>query len=615
MAKPKIQIVKKKEPAEELNAEPVVDKTKKYKQAVVMVHGMGEQVPMATLREFVKSVWVKNKDDGFNGQNSVWIKPDSRAGLTELKRITTDYDSKHKRTDFYEFYWADLMQGTTWQHVASWISGLLFRAPVTVPTNVFIIWVCLWIAVLGVATWGIITTFSIELTFVIETLKNYLPIQMVNCIETVLGWLNPDVIKRSFLVLICAIAFINYFPFKTLLRWRTLWTIPIFTFAAAVLFAVLTITDETIISPEVFSATLIAGAGFLVHQFLVPYFGDVARYVRATPENVSKRAAIRARGLELLKELHACKDYDRIILVSHSLGTIVAYDLLNILWSQIGPSSKNPMPDEALAHMKQANDFLLEFEESNQELNKSMWASFKRWFVRKFPSDKKKAENEAKREKYKEQLNTYRNMQRDISRSLAQPVNTSCDHMPWLISDFVTLGSPLTHAEFLMAENEEVLKSFVAERSLPSCPPVLEVRDEPTESGFLYGVDSNLPHHGAVFSAVRWTNIYDKRPPIAFWCGDTISGPVSENFGGIWKVDQQNRAKKVNSFSGVKDIEVKIPNTIMLLIPRFFTHTKYWFWNNKWNGMRSVGDLKHSAQHIIKLRDAVDLFDDAKKNY
>ncbi len=32
------------------------------KQAVILVHGMGEQVPMETLRGFVETMWIHNPD-------------------------------------------------------------------------------------------------------------------------------------------------------------------------------------------------------------------------------------------------------------------------------------------------------------------------------------------------------------------------------------------------------------------------------------------------------------------------------------------------------------------------------------------------------------------------
>jgi hypothetical protein len=78
------------------------------------------------------------------------------------------------------------------------------------------------------------------------------------------------------------------------------------------------------------AAALVA---YLMQYLVSPYVGDVARYVRADPRNIAMRAAIRDRGLKLLKDLHDRQSYQRIIFVAHSLGTVIAYDLISLLWA------------------------------------------------------------------------------------------------------------------------------------------------------------------------------------------------------------------------------------------------------------------------------------------
>ena len=72
---------------------------------------------------------------------------------------------------------------------------------------------------------------------------------------------------------------------------------------------------------------------WLAHSIAVPYAGRVVRYTRATPDNIAARKDIRERGLALLDELHG-KDYERIIVVGHSLGSILAYDLISYFWAR-----------------------------------------------------------------------------------------------------------------------------------------------------------------------------------------------------------------------------------------------------------------------------------------
>ena len=142
------------------------------KQAVVVIHGMGEQAPMATLRSFVRAIWetdlsltrkAPDKDkvrrmDGGETVNRAWIVPDTRTGSLELSRIATPAGDFGARTDFFEFYWADIMAGTTFEHVKAWVSGLLLRWPHQVPTGMRRAWVILWLLVIltaGTAAMGI----------------------------------------------------------------------------------------------------------------------------------------------------------------------------------------------------------------------------------------------------------------------------------------------------------------------------------------------------------------------------------------------------------------------------------------------------------------------------
>src|SRR3954464_15725739 len=129
------------------------------KIAVVMTHGMGEQIPMETLRGFVESAWVT--DSAVHWPNTphdenpgdIWFMPGELAGSFELRRITTRWtksrtakDAKGPRVDFFEFYWADLAEGTTVQEVYDWLAILLFRSPSAVPKGLMGTWIALWIA-------------------------------------------------------------------------------------------------------------------------------------------------------------------------------------------------------------------------------------------------------------------------------------------------------------------------------------------------------------------------------------------------------------------------------------------------------------------------------------
>src|SRR5262245_47191859 len=114
------------------------------RQAVLLIHGIGEQRPMDTLRGFVDTVW--SKDKGIHNPHAtvpdaVWSKPYELSEEFELRRLTTPDNRAHIRTDFFEFYWAHLMDGTQVGHVVAWARSLLLRSPGKVPGHLMLLYV------------------------------------------------------------------------------------------------------------------------------------------------------------------------------------------------------------------------------------------------------------------------------------------------------------------------------------------------------------------------------------------------------------------------------------------------------------------------------------------
>ncbi|RYE72086.1 MAG: hypothetical protein EOO81_04280 [Oxalobacteraceae bacterium] len=119
------------------------------RQAVILVHGMGEQIPMDTIKGFVTSLSTSIDEDGQIQTAEIWSKPDSRTGSLELRRLTTRKSKKGGafangvRADFYELYWADLTAGSTVDQLVGWIRYLLFRPWSKVPVSVRPAWLVL----------------------------------------------------------------------------------------------------------------------------------------------------------------------------------------------------------------------------------------------------------------------------------------------------------------------------------------------------------------------------------------------------------------------------------------------------------------------------------------
>jgi hypothetical protein len=159
----------------------------------------------------------------------------------------------------------------------------------------------------------------------------------------------------------------------------------------------------------------------------------------------------------------------------------------------------------------------------------------------------------------------------------------------WKISDFVTLGSPLTHADFVLAPTKEKFGEAATRREYPLCPPFFEPNMDKHDDHDLDEVfsfrpvgekksDPWFPHHAAVFAPVRWTNLYNNHAYLIF--GDIISGPVAGLFG-----------------NGVADVQVKMGR-------RLFTHNAYWTWRPAYESPKMLPD------HIQIMRDALNLRDD-----
>jgi len=396
---------------------------REQKQAVVLIHGIGEQKPMTTLRSFVKAVLRKPRP----GHDAFWSKPDPISDLFELRRL----QSRDKpTTHFYEFYWAHHIEGTTWSQLFTWLRTLLLRAPHNVPASARELWVISWsmILILGFSLW--------------QALRDAL----ASGVSLESYWL-------------------------------------------------------------MFSIALSVGS-VLIQRFVLRSLGDAARYLSPTPENVALRQRIRSDGIKLLRQLHAKKKpYDRIIVVGHSLGSVIGYDLITWFWLEHNRTYDVTPRQDALAT-------LLEDGQQPQP------------FVRRGIHAAGVALNEAPSPASRSAFMDAQILGWQEQRSLGNP---------WRITDFITIGSPLTHASLLMASSEADFIERKRQREIPMCPPVSDTK------GYAFSSDEviALPrgkkftpvvlHHAAPFAVTCWTNLYF--PTKLGFFGDIIGGPLQREFG------------------------------------------------------------------------------------
>ncbi|WP_156464031.1 hypothetical protein [Devosia sp. Leaf420] len=403
------------------------------RQAFVLVHGMCEQKPMQNLRSFVDAVWKRNpKAHHPHATAGAWSHPDDVQGGFELRRISTSSNSAGVLTDFYEFYWAHLMQGNQLSHVQSWIFALLRRNPFSLSETFRLAWFV--IAISGVAFVGLGTLAGMAAVG-----RSPLPV-WITLVLTILVWPTAEGLLRLFV-------------------------------------------------------------------------GDVARYLQPSPENIKVRHDIREAGVKLIDALHE-RGYHRITIVGHSLGCVVGYDILTHAWAR--------------RHKSFAGDAKAQ-EQAAQVLEE---------IIATEPFD----------------TNAYRAAQRSYSDALVEA------GLNWRITDFVTLGNPMAHADVLLALDDEDFAKRCQERELPTSPPALERRGAKTTfrySRSFQSVDggtarASIPHHAAVFAPVVWTNLYF--PSRWLVQGDSIGGELWPLFG-----------------RGVHDVPVRTELRGGLLL-----HTEYW---------------------------------------
>jgi hypothetical protein len=123
------------------------------RQALILIHGIGEQRPMETLRGFV-DVLLDQQQTNSLADAKYYSKPDFLSDNFELRRLVSA-GGHGDRTDFYEFYWAHLMPTAAWDRLAGWYWVLMYRRFADVPGRIKPIWILSWLvfaffAVLGV---------------------------------------------------------------------------------------------------------------------------------------------------------------------------------------------------------------------------------------------------------------------------------------------------------------------------------------------------------------------------------------------------------------------------------------------------------------------------------
>lgn len=450
-----------------------IRRRKRLKQAVIVVHGVGEQMPGQTLRSFVKAMFPEL-------DSTLRVKPDTTSSLFELRKITVDgsYPDQRPTTDFYELYWAHLMRDTNLAQVTQWMLALIVTPSKQIPHS------------LRPHVWFLraaILFFAIVIPVVVAFFPN--------------GDSNESV-----------------------------------TWFATIGIALLGVLGS-------FLAVLYRA---VKHTAIINFVGDAARYLQPKPDNVAKRQAIRDAGVDLLEALHESGQYDRIVVFGHSLGSVIAYDILSFAWIRFG--RRNKLPDRTHGTALRRLEREVQHEATSALADKN---------------DRAVTAQALQHEAWKEHRR---------------------NGAPWLVTDFVTAGSPLAYADLLLKVDKTTsFGDLKLDRVFPTCPPTTQREQNGSRQVFSFtrpyrDVTTNQsktglrPDHAALFAFTRWTNLYF--PFSGFMKGDPVGGPLQQPFGR-WIVDER----------------LELPGAGLL----GFAHTLYW------------DDTTPSTAHIESLKRALRL--------
>lgn len=584
------------------------------RQAVVIVHGIGEQKPLSTLMGFVGgdasgTPGVLTAEDG----KAWYVGPDVITNRLDLRRITINFGGRvplpagalgldvrpmARQTQFFEYYWANRFRGTEKRHLTEWARPLLFvrrdgltqealigpqgRRRTLGLAGIAMAWLGLFLALVGLfqgsatlvptswvpdqrwwlylaaaASVGVAITVAgvLGLVTLLRTVAGLVATVAFGAVLEGLGDSGRAELVWAWTLASAGLAVLAFLVSRRhdapLLRWLA--AVSLVSLVASLVPPALAAPTEQAGLGVLAAAAVTFGTG-LLGGVLLEVVGDAARYFTNSPGNLEDREEIRLGLVKLLAELHDRRDpvtgqheYDRIVVVGHSLGSVIAYDALNALWARrsrlLGLSySRDEEPINAL----------------EQLLRKAEGQ------VRRHPQAG--ADHDAEGEGEFEPA-AYRDLQDRLLR-----VTWADSHDPvagvrqpegsrWIVSDLVTLGSPLTYAEALLVQGGgPAVQEALRRRLLTRCPPVSQQSDTQRGTPLRFrwwrgpgqGHGTRF-HHAAVFAPTRWTNL--------FYADDFVGGPLASQLG-----------------EGIHDVRLPSSQTRRSLVGFVvrMPHTKYW---------------------------------------
>lgn len=401
------------------------------RQAVVIVHGMGEQRPLDTLCRFIDAALPVSGSAKGAEEPAYYSRPAAHTDSYEQRRFLAPANGDFAQTEYFEYHWAHLMQGNRLSDIWTTFRRMMLQSPASVPAGLRGIWIIFWVIILAVA----------------------------------LLFYNADIEVNNLDVNAAVQALVGSGLVATGLSWLL-----------------------TKVLPGKISST----------------FVDVVRYLDTSPRSYGVRRKIRMGMIDLLQNLHDADRYERIVVVAHSLGAYVAYDGITYLWTEMNKRHCAKHDDG----LKKEN-----FESLESQARKLL-----------------NGESTNADEYQKQQLKLWKEYRRQGS--------------PWLVTDFVSVGTPMYMADKLLTKNGREFQKRIDLRQITTCPPQPDRRrpdaaNPEKQTLYSYPYDNGrVLYHGAPFALVRWTNLWF--PAHFGFFGDWFGGPLRTLFG-----------------NGIKDVRLK----------------------------------------------------------
>lgn len=413
--------------------------------AVVVVHGIGNQQPMGTVRALVDNLFGEESD--LEHPAGIEVRLDRDADFLDLRRLVLIKSGERPRTDFFELYWQPIFGTGKPSTVLMWMLRML-RSNAQGP----------------------------QMRQVVTTLRAFI----------------------ALLVLLGAAAAAAVVVFVDADN-------PWLKAAAAAL-------------PVIGAVAGVAKA--LAANLLATVVADASRYFAPSVSDIEQRDRVREAAIELLMKLHQRDEdgnerYAQIVVVGHSLGSVVAYDAIRFAFDEL----RRPETPQT---------------GTLQQVQPHAWN-----FVTAEPG-RQSAGAPALPTLAGRDYQTEQTALHDEQQRLG---------VPWIVTDFVTVGSPLTHARDLLVTDDDDFEALKTSNALPGCPPIGErqnreedwarSKDAQPAAGTdgtgpvaFYRQDLDGPlvaHEASPFATTRWTNLYF---PMTWWLGgDPVGGPIAPVFG------------------------------------------------------------------------------------